>query len=208
MVVGPDWKGAAPPGIRSGRCSGRAHSCRWPISHPAFQPRRPRQREEGSGRLQGADAFRLPEPAAARARRPSTFPKIDNELVKTNFFEYLDLALQFAPAEPNETEIRAQLARIGIGPGGRTVDSAVGCQRFRSNLCREQGQLILLAASLPRNSSAEVKTSDAKLYTPTIVSTPAFRHCHPRRRQDFAWSTLLSAQCRARKTKQVRSYST
>ena len=45
------------------------------------------------------------------------FPKIDKELVKTNFFEYLDFALQFAPAEANETEIRAQLARIGIGPG-------------------------------------------------------------------------------------------
>src|SRR5258708_7100323 len=45
------------------------------------------------------------------------FPKIDKELVKTNFFEYLDFALQFAPAEANETEIRAKLARIGIGPG-------------------------------------------------------------------------------------------
>jgi hypothetical protein len=37
--------------------------------------------------------------------------------VKTNFFEYLDFALQFAPAQENEKEIRAQLARIGIGPG-------------------------------------------------------------------------------------------
>ena len=38
------------------------------ISHPAFQPGRPRQRQEGPGRLQGADAFRLPEAAAAAAR--------------------------------------------------------------------------------------------------------------------------------------------
>jgi hypothetical protein len=45
------------------------------------------------------------------------FPKIDKELLKTNFFEYLDFALQFAPAEENEQEIRAQLARIGVGPG-------------------------------------------------------------------------------------------
>ena len=37
--------------------------------------------------------------------------------MKTHFFEYLDFALQFAPPEANETEIRAQLARIGIGPG-------------------------------------------------------------------------------------------
>jgi len=45
------------------------------------------------------------------------FPKIDKELVKTGLFEYLDFALQFAPATPAEMEIRAKLARIGIGPG-------------------------------------------------------------------------------------------
>src|SRR4051812_26539849 len=45
------------------------------------------------------------------------FPKIDKELVKTNFFEYLDFALQLAPPDANETAIRAQLARIGVGPG-------------------------------------------------------------------------------------------
>ena len=41
--------------------------------------------------------------------------------MKTNFFEYLDFALQFAPAGPEEKEIRAKLARIGIGPG-KTFD--------------------------------------------------------------------------------------
>jgi hypothetical protein len=45
------------------------------------------------------------------------FPKIDKELAKTNFFKYRDFALQFAAADANETEIRAQLVRIGIGPG-------------------------------------------------------------------------------------------
>ena len=45
------------------------------------------------------------------------FPKINNELVKTGFFDYLDFALQFAPAGPEEKEIRAKLARIGIGAG-------------------------------------------------------------------------------------------
>jgi hypothetical protein len=38
-------------------------------------------------------------------------------MVKTNFFQYLDFALQFAPPEANEKEVRAKLARIGIGPG-------------------------------------------------------------------------------------------
>jgi hypothetical protein len=43
-------------------------------------------------------------------------------LVKKNFFEYLDFALQFAPAGPEEKEIRAKLARIGVG-AGKTFDS-------------------------------------------------------------------------------------
>src|SRR5262249_25107447 len=49
------------------------------------------------------------------------FPKINKELAKTNFFEYLDFALQFAPAGPEEQAIRAKLARIGIG-AGKTFD--------------------------------------------------------------------------------------
>jgi hypothetical protein len=59
-----------------------------------------------------------PAPPAAPA---INFPKIDKELVKENFFEYLDFALQFAPAGPEEKEIRAKLASIGIGPG-KTFD--------------------------------------------------------------------------------------
>src|SRR5439155_14152750 len=49
------------------------------------------------------------------------FPKVDKELVKKNFFEYLDFSLQFAPATPEEKDIRAKLARIGVGPG-KTFD--------------------------------------------------------------------------------------
>ena len=41
--------------------------------------------------------------------------------MKTNFFDYLDFALQFAPAGPEENEIRAKLARIGIR-AGKTFD--------------------------------------------------------------------------------------
>ena len=38
--------------------------------------------------------------------------------MKTDFFEYLDFALQFAPAGAGgEVAIRAKLARIGIGAG-------------------------------------------------------------------------------------------
>jgi hypothetical protein len=45
------------------------------------------------------------------------FPKINKEMAKKNFFEYLDFSLQFAPAGPEEKEIRDKLALIGVGPG-------------------------------------------------------------------------------------------
>jgi hypothetical protein len=57
--------------------------------------------------------LKQPSPPSAP---PIDFPKIDKELAKTNFFEYLDFALQLAPAQENEKELRAQLARIGVGP--------------------------------------------------------------------------------------------
>ena len=49
------------------------------------------------------------------------WPKVDKDLVKTQFFEYLDFALQFAPPGPEEADIRAKLARIGVG-AGKTFD--------------------------------------------------------------------------------------
>jgi hypothetical protein len=54
-----------------------------------------------------------PAPAAVQS---VDFPAVSTELVKSNFFEYLDFALQFAPASPAEAEIRDKLAKIGVGP--------------------------------------------------------------------------------------------
>src|SRR5205814_7514546 len=51
-----------------------------------------------------------PAPPAAPA---VNFPKINKEMVKTGFFDYLAFALQFAPAEPQEKEIREKLHRLG-----------------------------------------------------------------------------------------------
>jgi len=55
-----------------------------------------------------------PAPSAAPALN---FPPASADMVRTNFFAYLDFVLQFAPAGPEEKAIRAQLARIGIGAG-------------------------------------------------------------------------------------------
>ncbi len=120
LVVGPDWKGPTPAGIK------KVFRASTPFSLAIFRTQlfnpkdMPNVVKVQSGyKAQPLSAY-LKQPAPPPAR-PVNFPKIDKELVKTNFFEYLDFALQFAPAGPEETAIREKLARIGIGPG-KTFD--------------------------------------------------------------------------------------
>jgi hypothetical protein len=116
MVVGPDWKGATPPGIKKGFRSSTQFAIagyRTQLFNAADMPNV--VKVQAGYTVQPLSAYlKQPAPPAAPA---INFPKIDKELVKTNFFEYLDFSLQFAPPGPEEKEIRAKLARIGIGPG-------------------------------------------------------------------------------------------
>ena len=107
MVVGPDWKGETPPGIKKVFRSSTQFSLAV-LSHAALQSGRHANVEkvQAGYKVQPLSAYlKQPAPPAAPA---IDFPKIDKEMVKTNFFEYLDFALQFAPPEPEEKEIRAQ----------------------------------------------------------------------------------------------------
>ena len=116
MVVGPDWKGMTPPGIKKVFRSSTQLSLagyRTQLFSPDDLDNV--KKVQAGYKVQALSAY-LKQPATVAARAID-FPKIDKELVKTNFFEYLDFALQFAPAQENEKEIRAQLARIGVGPG-------------------------------------------------------------------------------------------
>jgi hypothetical protein len=58
------------------------------------------------------------QPAPATAPKID-FPKIDKDLAKTGFFDYLAFQLQFAPPGPEEKQIRAKLARLGVEAGKR-----------------------------------------------------------------------------------------
>jgi hypothetical protein len=116
MVVGPDWKGETPPGIKKVFQSSTQFSLaayRTQLFNASDMPNV--VKVQSGYKAQPLSAY-LKKPAPPV---PPTidFPKIDKEMVKTNFFKYLDFALQFAPAGPEEKEIRAKLARIGIGPG-------------------------------------------------------------------------------------------
>jgi len=116
MVVGPDWKGETPKGIKKvfqSTTQFSAAAYRTQLFNPKDMSNV--EKVQAGYKVQPLSAY-LKQPAPAPAPAVE-FPKIDKELVKTNFFEYLDFALQFAPPGPEEKEIRAKLSRIGIGPG-------------------------------------------------------------------------------------------
>ena len=116
MIAGPGWTGATPPGIKKVfRSSTQFSIVIFRTQLFNAEDMDGVKKVQAGYKAQPLSGFlKQPAPAAPPA---IDFPRIDKELVKTNFFEYLDFALQFAPALPNEKEIRKQLAQIGIGAG-------------------------------------------------------------------------------------------
>ncbi len=116
MIVGPDWKGETPPHIKQVFHSTTEFSIvgfRTQLFGPADMPNV--VKVQAGYKAQPLSAFlKQPAPAAAPAVQ---WMKANAEIAKTNFWELLDFALQFAPAGPEEAGIRAKLASIGIGAG-------------------------------------------------------------------------------------------
>ncbi len=120
MVVGPNWNGQTPPGIKKVFRSSTEFSLaiyRTQLLNPEDMANV--EKVQSGYKVQPLSAY-LHQPARPRAGAIN-FPRINDQLVKKNFFEYLDFALRFAPPGPEEKDIRAQLARIGVGPG-KTFD--------------------------------------------------------------------------------------
>jgi hypothetical protein len=116
LVAGPGWKGESPAGIKQVFRSSTQFSVagyRTQLFNAADMPNV--VKVQAGYKVQPLSAFlKQPAPPAVAA---IDFPKIDKETVKTGFFNYLDFALQFAPAGPEEEAIRAKLAGIGVGAG-------------------------------------------------------------------------------------------
>jgi hypothetical protein len=116
LIAGPDWKGAAPPGIKKVFTATTPFALsliRTQLFSPADLPNV--EKVQAGYKVQPLSAFlRQPAPPAA--------PKIDfvpatTAGIKANFFEYLSAALQYVPPSADDKEIRARLASIGVGPG-------------------------------------------------------------------------------------------
>src|SRR5271154_669917 len=114
LVVGPNWKGETPPGIK------KVFTSTTPFALAAYRTQlfnagdMPNVVKVQAGyKGQPLSAF-LKQPA------PPAAPKIDfvpasTAGIKDNFYEYLDAALQFVPQSPEDKDIRARLSSIGIG---------------------------------------------------------------------------------------------
>ena len=116
MVVGPDWKGETPPGIKKVFTSTTPFSLSL-IRTQLFNPKDISNVEkvQAGYKAQPLSAFlKRPAPPAAPA---VNFVPATTAGIKQNYFEYLDAALQYVPATPEDKELRARLARIGVGPG-------------------------------------------------------------------------------------------
>jgi hypothetical protein len=116
LVVGPDWKGATPAGVKKVFASTTPFALtiyRTQLFNPSDMPNV--EKVQLGYKVQSLSAF-LKQPA------PSAVPKIDflpatTAGIKANFFQYLDAALRYVPATPEDKDIRAKLARLGIGSG-------------------------------------------------------------------------------------------
>ena len=116
LIAGPDWKGATPPGIQKVFTATTPFGLslvRTQLFNPADMPNV--EKVQSGYKFQPLSAF-LRQPA------PPVAPKIDfvpatTAGIKANFFEYLSAALQYVPPSADDNEIRARLARIGVGPG-------------------------------------------------------------------------------------------
>ena len=116
MVAGPDWKGETPPGIKKVFMSSTQFSIvifRTQLFNPTDMPNV--IKIQNGYKTQPLSAFlKQPAPSVAPV---INFPKINKELAKTGFFDYLAFQLQFAPAGPEEKAIRQKLARLGVEAG-------------------------------------------------------------------------------------------
>lgn len=147
MVVGPDWQGETPAGIHQVFRSGTQFAMagyRTQLFSPADMPNV--EAVQAGYQAQSLSAYL--QQGAAPAAAKIDFPAVNKELLKQNFFAYLDFALQFAPAAPDEQEIRARLASIGIGNGQ--------FDRFKAIAARQHQALVAGVAAAEEKISAAV----------------------------------------------------
>ena len=115
MVAGPDWKGETPAGVAKVFRSETQFGLviyRTQLFSPGDIDKV--KKIQAGYRVQTLSAFlKQPAPPAPAA---IDWPAFTEDAFKTDFPAFLDFLLQFCPAVPEEKELRARFAEIGIGP--------------------------------------------------------------------------------------------
>jgi len=120
LLAGPNWKGEAPPGIKSVISSETQFAFvvyRTQLFNPADMDNV--KKVQAGYKVEPLSQF-LGKPA------PSAPPAIDfmkplspeDEKTSPEFFSVLDSVLQFCPANPSETALGTRFAKLGIGAHG------------------------------------------------------------------------------------------
>ncbi len=116
LVVGPGWKGETPAGIK------KVFKSTTPFGLTIFRTQL-FNAEDMPNVVKVQEGYKAqPLSVFLKQSAPSAAAKIDflpatTKGIKKNFYAYLDAALEFVPLTPENKEIRARLASIGIGPG-------------------------------------------------------------------------------------------
>ncbi|WP_224788298.1 DUF1254 domain-containing protein [Pseudomonas fluorescens] len=116
LVVGPDWTGQPPAGIK------KVFTSTTPFSLTVIRTQLFNAKDMPNVEKVQAGYKAQPLSAYLKQPAPPAAPTIDflpasTPGIKANFYEYLNAALQFVPQTPEDKEVRARLATIGIGPG-------------------------------------------------------------------------------------------
>jgi hypothetical protein len=114
MVVGPDWKGEKPAGIK------KVFTSTTPFAVAGYRTQLFNAEDMPNVVKVQAGYKAQPLSAFLKQSAPPAAPKIDflpatTAGIQANFLQYLDAAIKFVPSAPEEKEIRAKLAKIGIG---------------------------------------------------------------------------------------------
>lgn len=115
LVVGPDWQGETPAGIK------KVFQSSTPFGLTIFRTQlfnandmKNVEKIQSGYKVQPLSAFlkKAPPPEVQKI----DFPPANSAGIKSNFYEYLDAALQFVPPSPLDQDIRNNLTKIGVGP--------------------------------------------------------------------------------------------
>jgi len=116
LVVGPDWQGEKPAGIK------QVFRSTTPFALTIFRTQLFNADDMPNVEKVQAGYQARPLSAFLNQPAPPAAPKIEflpatTAGIKDNFYDYLDAALQFVPETAETRDLRARLASIGIGPG-------------------------------------------------------------------------------------------